>query len=363
MNFRPVSDLTRPSIRGTKPLPEPAPVSQVLLLMIVHLCRKILFIDPSIKVGVYVLAVFFGSVVADVLPIPRSYFSYKDNFLNIYFVKWSWGWTMVLVGTFLYLTSKVYCCGDNLRIRRHFGRLLIATAGWLFFTRSFVHIEDNYGYCSKNVIGRKNCLHKGHIWQGFSISGHTFILIYCTLILMEEAKALIGWEGIKDFLRLEEYNRANEEGEGTALENLSDKQFESTKAFYEKYTPYVRITFIGMAMLSLIWDVMLISTTLYFHTTPEKFVASICAVLFWFGTYRFWFLSSNWLSPGLPGEGVFQYMNPRQPMLSATLLRRRSSLRLKYISKTTDKIPTFMGMPLNPLRNAVPPSQYAVATE
>ena len=46
----------------------------------------------------------------------------------------------------------------------------------------------SYGYCSKAIVrtGRKACVAKGFSWNSFSISGHSFILIYCTLIIMEE---------------------------------------------------------------------------------------------------------------------------------------------------------------------------------
>ncbi len=143
LNFRPVVDANKVEKKlGTKPLPDPTPIQQILLLMIVHLCRKVLFIDPNIKVGVYILLVFFGSILSDVLPIPGSYFSRKDNLFNVYFVKLSWGWTMTFVGSFVYLTSNIYCCGDQVRIRKHLLRLLVATLNWFLFTNMFVHVED-----------------------------------------------------------------------------------------------------------------------------------------------------------------------------------------------------------------------------
>lgn len=86
--------------------------------------------------------------------------------------------------------------------------------------------------------------------------------------------------------------------------------------------------------------IILQATIIYFHSTPEKFVASVIAVLLWFFSYRFIF-SRRLLGIPLPGEGVFRYMNPSQPL--QTLLLRRSSL----IGKT-EKVSTFMGMPISP---------------
>ena len=344
MNFRPVVE--RCDKKGTKPLPEPTSVPQVLLLMLVHLCRKVLFVDPSVKVAVYVLSVFFGSIIADVLPIPRTYFSRKDNVFNVFFVKWSWAWTMTLVGSFLYLTAQVYCCGNKARIRSHFIRLLLATLMWMLWTNLFVFVEESHGFCNLALAksSRKNCAAKGGVWSRFSISGHTFILIYCTLIIMEEAKALSGWENIRDHLRNEEHSRSSSTDTGvmTPLDNLKQEQLDYIKEKYEKFTPYVRVIFITMTFLTIIWDVMLVSTVLYFHTTPEKFIASIISVLIWFFSYRFLF-KNHVFGMLLPGEGLFRYMNP-----TATPLQ---SVTVSKAQRTVDKVPTFLGMPLNPLRN------------
>ena len=129
---------------GTKPLPEPTSIQKMLLLMIVQLCRKILFIDPNIKVGLYITLVLFGSSLSDVLPIPGSYFSRKNNLFNVYFVKLSWAWSMAFVGSFVYLTSNVYCCGDKVKIGKHLLRLFVATVNWYLWTRLFDYVEDKY---------------------------------------------------------------------------------------------------------------------------------------------------------------------------------------------------------------------------
>nr|CAG4651913.1 EOG090X07YX [Triops cancriformis] len=353
---------TRNTAKGTKPLPDPTSISQVLLHMLVHVCRKVLFIDPSVKVGIYLLAIFAGSVVSDTLPMPRSYFSRKENIFNQYFVKLSWAWTMLLVGSFVYLTTRIYCCGDKLKIRRHFGRLVIATVFWWFWTTSFAYFEENYGYCSKPHVqqSRKSCLSKGATWQTLSVSGHSFILVYCSLIIMEEAKALIGWEGIKDCIRIEEHNRSvltsDDEKEDTGLELLPHEEFDSLKEDYTTFTPYVRSLFILMTVLGVLWDVMLISTILYFHTMVEKFLAAAIAVFVWFFTYRYWFRARRFTSPGLPGEGNFRYMNPADP-LSYTKVKRQASLKSsslnegRRITSQRDTVPMFMGMPLNALRS------------
>ena len=143
MNFRPVVSSVEKKL-GTKPLPNPQSIQQVMMLMVIHLCRKILYIDPNIKVGVYIILVFFGSILGDVVPIPKSYFSRKENMFNVYFVKFSWAWTIGLVGSFVFMSSQVYSAGDKVKVKKHMFRLIIATVMWFFFTKSFVYIEERY---------------------------------------------------------------------------------------------------------------------------------------------------------------------------------------------------------------------------
>ena len=87
------------------------------------------------------------------------------------------------------------------------------------------------------------------------------------------------------------------------------------------------------------------ATIIYFHSTPEKFVASVVAVLLWFFSYRFLF-NRRLLGVPLPGEGTFRYMNPFQPL--QTMHLRRASL----ISKN-EKTPTFKGMPHSPQKSVI----------
>lgn len=76
---------------------------------------------------------------------------------------------------------------------------------------------------------------------------------------MEEAKALVCWEAIKDHLRNEEHNRNSEETRltSTPLESLTFEQLSYLRETYDKFTPYIRILFIAMTGLALLWDVML----------------------------------------------------------------------------------------------------------
>ena len=62
--------------------------------------------------------------------------------------------------------------------------------------------------------------------------GHAFLLVYINLLLVEEAKAILGWEGIRDLLRIEEHKRSEGENEDkTVLSVLSLKDLSTLKVW------------------------------------------------------------------------------------------------------------------------------------
>ncbi|XP_067135550.1 acyl-coenzyme A diphosphatase FITM2 [Centruroides vittatus] len=285
---------------GRKPVSEQATVKQVTLLLFMHICRKIVLIKPDLKVSIYFGALMFGSLVCDFIPMPRSYMARKDNVFNKYFVKLGWGWTLCVVGTFVFLTSWTYCCGNAVRVRKHLSRVLIGTVAWYCWTTLFVFVETWTGSCTSDRYStRLSCLRHGHRWTGFDISGHAFLLVYSNLFLMEEAKCIRGWERIGELIRNEEFD------EDSPLRKLEERELSNLKNSYEKYTVFIKALFIFMTGLYILWDVMLIGTILYFHTMVQKVAGGIIAVLTWFFTYRVWYHAES--SPGLPGQGPFKY--------------------------------------------------------
>ncbi|KAJ8713506.1 hypothetical protein PYW07_013876 [Mythimna separata] len=326
--------------KGTKPTREESSILEVFVLMIVHICKKILFFDTNLKIAVYLGALFLLSIVADVLTFPKTYFSRSDNVFNQYFVKIGWFWTLFMTVPYVLLTSYTTCCGKRRTVAiAHLSRLIVATGFWYMWTSVFNSIETSYGRCNnKQYESKILCLQKGHFWNGFDISGHCFILIYSSLVLIEEAKAINGWEKIKDYIRDEKYARSIDDKSASVnpLKNITTDELNILKLSYENFTPYVRGFFIGIALLQLLWDVMLVSTILYYHIMVEKFISGIIAILTWFVTYRVWYTIPNIL-PNLPGEGIFRYNNKNKPVPSTPVYRKRSSTNGKH----------FMGMPIN----------------
>lgn len=185
----------------------------------------------------------------------------------------------------------------------------------------------------------------GHFWNGFDISGHAFILIHSSLVLIEEARPIIKWESIKEHLRNELYDRSQLESSSTnPLRNLTEDQISKLKSLYERLTPIIHTLFIGMSALQLLWDIMLIGTMLYYHRMAEKFISGIIAIFTWYFTYRFWYRSQ--VLPDPAGCGAFYYQRDSK---EGFIYRRggtcaQSSPRSS--AQTPGQGPTFMGMPL-----------------
>lgn len=340
-------ELQRNDSRGTRPTSNPASVAEVLAMMLLHICKRIIFFDTHLKVYIYLGSLFLISLIGDFTPYPRTYFARSDNFLNVYFVKFGWAWTLALSVPFMVLTSRVMCCGDNNRIiKNHLPRICIATFFWFFWTKTFNWIEYSYGRCNvRGFDSKPSCLKGGHFWNGFDISGHAFILIYASLVLIEEARPIIGWEYIEEHLRNEEYNRATKTTSVTnPLRNLTNNQLKQLKLFYEKHTAHIRLLFLGMTVLHVLWDIMLLCTMLYYHKMIEKIISGIVAVATWFITYRIWYPTNETL-PEAAGSGLFNYQKTK---VSSIPLRKPSTKTSNAsAAPRPDDVPKFMGMPLN----------------
>ena len=243
--------------------------------------------------------VTFGALVTDLVPLPKTYFANRHNFFNRWFVKIGWGWTLSLVGTFVYLTAYTYCCGKMDLVKKHLARLGVATAWWYFWTSFFNFIENTTGFCSTEGFDNKRaCVEANGHWHGFDVSGHAFILIYCSLIIAEEVRVMKFWSRIPEVIQTEDER---------VSERLSEENLEIVKKSYLDNIFYVRALVVALTFLILIWDMMLLSTILYFHNMPQKLTGGALAILGWFITYQLWYQSTG-PSPGSPGKGILKFM-------------------------------------------------------
>jgi hypothetical protein len=151
------------------------------------------------------------------------------------------------------------------------------------------------------------------------------------------------------------------------LKNLEGKELSALKTNYDKYTPLIRLLFVAMTILQILWDIMLVCTMLYYHRMVEKVSAGIIAICTWYFTYRFWY-PSKILWPEAVGTCTFKYQQkPAATLNNASLARRASLLAAAKPStsaaKVTTEIPKFMGNPIyktpaqrNELNVDVPPA-------
>ena len=90
--------------------------------MLLQFCKIVIFgLKPTQRAVIYLVATCFLSMFCDYSTTSNSYFARQNNVLNIYFVKLSWGWTLVSLGTFVLITQsqknqKGYDCikGDGI---------------------------------------------------------------------------------------------------------------------------------------------------------------------------------------------------------------------------------------------------------
>ncbi|VDK43800.1 unnamed protein product [Anisakis simplex] len=161
--------------------------------IVVQIARKYLLIKPEKKSVFYLIVVFILSIFAVYVPLSNEYyFVQKDNILNKYGVKLGWFWTCVIVGPFVWYTSRAH--GKNAQEAvMDLSRIVVATALWYFCTNSFVTFERMTGYChGAKSSSRSTCYSNGGKWMpGIDISGHCFLLIYSILIMCEEDFELI----------------------------------------------------------------------------------------------------------------------------------------------------------------------------
>ncbi|XP_066243860.1 acyl-coenzyme A diphosphatase FITM2 [Saccopteryx leptura] len=221
-----------------------------------------------------VTSMLAGSLLKELSPLPESYLSNKRNVLNMYFVKVAWAWTLSLLLPFIALTNY-HLTGKAGLVLRRLSTLLVGTAIWYVCTAIFSSVEHYTGSCyqspalegiRKEQRSKQQCHREGGFWHGFDISGHSFLLTFCALMIVEEMAVL------------QELKTDRSQGLHTAITSLV----------------------VALGFLTFIWVWMFLCTAVYFHDLPQKVLGTLFGLLGWYGTYGFWYLKS--FSPGLPPQ-------------------------------------------------------------
>ncbi|CAM9215029.1 unnamed protein product [Lampetra planeri] len=223
----------------------------------------------------FVVISIVGSIFKELQLVPETYFSSSRNVLNVYFVKVSWGWTLLLLTPFVLLSNSSFS-RNVFFLGRRLLSLAVATAIWYVCTETFFYIEDVTGSCyetdamdviNKEFTFKASCRRAGFYWHGYDISGHSFILSYSALFIMEE------------------------------MAPMSSLKAASLSALPRMV---LNLLYVALNLLVFIWVWMFSCTSVYFHDLSHKVLGTTCGLLGWFLTYRVWYLTP--LSPGLPPQ-------------------------------------------------------------
>ena len=255
-------------------------INQILNEMFIRVCRSYMELTLHRRVVSYLVLIVVGGLIGDFAPELASWIipikTQKKNLLNVFFVKMGWFWTTVLLTPFVVLAGRVIENRSSWVSWSDLNRVLVATFFWFISTNIFWRIEIQSGSCSSKAIqSRLLCVRSGHQWHYFDISGHTFILLYSILVIIEETKSMVNFENFGYLLDSRAQFRRK-------VQNKSDNHNE----LYTRFLVPTRVFFVLLTLLTLLWDFMLIQTVFFYHSTLQKILAAIWAVFVWFLTYK-----------------------------------------------------------------------------
>lgn len=101
--------------------------------------------------------------------------------------------------------------------------------------------------------------------------------------MMEESKEILYFLWLGQWL----FGEASEDRiEDNTRSDLDDRAVKSLRKRYPWLAPFVSLTFLNMCAFAVLWDFMLLVTTLYYHTFAEKVIGTALALLTWGLIYR-----------------------------------------------------------------------------
>ena len=224
--------------------------------------------------------VILGSLLCDFHRPPEFYLSNKRNIFNVFFAKWSLAWTLLFLTPYMVLTYWIKSSSNLKVVSKNILRLVVAFVVWFGVTTVFEWIDHFSGDCEgSDFYSRKSeCQGQGLVWTGSDISGHSFLLTFCSVIICEEIQLVRFWI--------------------SADVNSKDKNTNKSKD--QLACNVSSVMYICNCLLLILWLMLLVITSVYFHTTNSKLGGIIIALLAWLLTYRIYFPSKYF--PGSPAE-------------------------------------------------------------
>lgn len=107
---------------------------------------------------------------------------------------------------------------------------------------------------------------------------------------MEESKELIYVLCLGELVRK---SSTSADEKDSSVSSFSEDEVQTLGKKYSIILPLVVVSTVASFCLSLLWDLMLVITTLYYHTFIEKFIGTLLAVGMWYLQYHIYFLSYN----------------------------------------------------------------------
>ena len=260
-------------------------------------------IQPTLIALLCWVIVIIGSLIHDFHRPPNFYMSNRRNFFNVVFAKWSLAWTLGLVTPFMVLVYWIKSRANLKVVCKHVLRLVVAVVVWYVVTYILEWIEHLTGDCEGTDLYEKKeeCQNEGLVWSGFDISGHSFLLSYCALMISEEIHAVQFWP--KETIYCNQNNSPNESVSSSEMivskEMLQTRErvhvnekFQSDLKKKPEGVRYLCIMWYTVCCaLMLMWIVLLVFTSIYFHTVNSKVLGSILGLSAWYLTYQVYFLS------------------------------------------------------------------------
>ena len=252
--------------------------------------------SPLSKAVVLGLITLAGSVLKVLDVVPKTFLADKHNPLNQYMAKLSWLWTLIFILAAIILTGPLYSALDLKVTIKHFLRVGVGHLVWFVGTSVIDLLHLYSGDCSQTGFATPRvCSKAGHQWLGLEISGHTFLLTYCILVITEEAANV----------KLELWVRFRE----TALQDeVQDKLPSWTRPWFQRLFDVtdrvIPVAEIYSLALVILWFIMVAATALYFHLLVDKVLGYLLGVLSWYGTYEVLYqMSWCWFCPCRPNVG------------------------------------------------------------
>ena len=201
-----------------------------------------------------------------------------------------------MIATFVYSTAvgifHAKECDNNTNLLSYYVMILLLRCNVFAFQSILPYIERMTGFCvSDNVVvpihNKRKCIKSGYEFYSFDISGHGFLMVYCTLTLMEEARR------IKRYIKLGEAidnNNSNSDDTDCADDNSADgvnnREADKFRNAYLWVWPIVLAAYMWTCVLCLLWDTIVIITTVYYHTLVEKVIGILLGVVVFAFLYK-----------------------------------------------------------------------------